>query len=227
MTSTPSKLTRILPFLALSCLVDPAQAATIPTPLHDAPLSATSDQTIVLAGGCFWGIEAVFEHMKGVKNAVSGYAGGAADDAHYDMVSSGKTGHAEVVQITYDPAVITPGQIMKVFFAVAHNPTELNRQGPDRGTQYRSEIFYTTQQQQEIANDYIKQLDGTKFFSDKIVTKVSALDTFYPAEDYHQGYAERNPAQPYIVMHDLPKLMNLKKKFPELYISRKSAIDKT
>lgn len=216
-----TKFAYILPFLALACLTGPVQAATIPNPLHDAPLATDTDQTLVLAGGCFWGIEAVFEHVKGVKNAVSGYAGGSAESARYDMVSSAKTGHAEAVQVTYDPAVITPGQLMKVFFAVAHNPTELNRQGPDYGPQYRSAVFYTTPEQQDIANDYIKQLDATKTFSDKIVTKVSALETFYPAEDYHQGYAERNPAQPYIVMHDLPKLMALKKKFPELYVSGK------
>lgn len=216
-----TKFAYILPFLALACLAGPVQAATIPNPLHDAPLAKDTDQTLVLAGGCFWGIEAVFEHVKGVKNAVSGYAGGSTESARYDMVSSGKTGHAEAVQVTYDPAVITPGQLMKVFFAVAHNPTELNRQGPDYGPQYRSAVFYTTPEQQDIANDYIKQLDATKIFSDKIVTKVSTLETFYPAEDYHQGYAERNPDQPYIVMHDLPKLMALKKKFPELYVSGK------
>lgn len=214
-------LARILPFLALFCFTGVAQAATLPDPVRDAKLGGAAEESIVVAGGCFWGIEAVFEHMKGVKTAVSGYAGGAAETAYYDQVSTGRTGHAEAVKITYDPAVITAGQILKVFFAVAHDPTQLNRQGPDRGTQYRSAIFYTTPEQKEIAEAYIKQLGDQKSFNGKVVTTIDPLTEFYPAEDYHQDYAERNPAQPYILMHDLPKLMAFKKDFPAFYVARK------
>ncbi len=222
MTHALSRLARFIPALALCCFASPLHAATVPSPLHDVRLAAAAgDETLVLAGGCFWGIEAVFEHIRGVKDAVSGYAGGSADTARYDLVSKGRTEHAEAVRVTYDPAVITPGQLLKVFFAVAHDPTELNRQGPDRGTQYRSAIFFTTPEQRDIAEDYITQLDSVRAFPEKIVTQVSELKDFYPAEDYHQGYAERNPAQPYIVINDLPKVMRLKKKFPELYVSNK------
>lgn len=214
-------MTRFLTILAFLCFASMAQAATLPDPVQDAKPATGAVQSIVLAGGCFWGVEAIFEHMKGVESVVSGYAGGAAETAHYDQVSSGKTGHAEAVKITYDPAVITAGQILKVFFAVAHDPTQLNRQGPDRGTQYRSAIFYTTPEQQEIAKAYIDQLTLQKSFSGKIVTTIDPLTEFYPAEDYHQDYAERNPAQPYILMHDLPKPMAFKKQFPAYYIARK------
>jgi len=174
-------------------------------------------QTIVLAGGCFWGVQAVFQHLKGVTSAVAGYAGGAADTAHYEMVSTGTTGHAESVQVTYDPSQITLGKILKVYFSVAHDPTELNYQGPDTGTQYRSEIYFTTPEQEENAKVYIDQLQKAKVFTAPIVTKVEKLPAFYPAEDYHQNYATLHPDNAYIAINDLPKVDNLKKTYPELY----------
>jgi peptide-methionine (S)-S-oxide reductase len=170
----------------------------------------------VLAGGCFWGVEAVFERLEGVQDVVSGYAGGSKATAHYQIVSTGTTGHAESVQITYDPRQISYGTLLKVFFAVAHDPTELNRQGPDEGTQYRSSIFYTTPEQKTIAEDYIRQLDAAKIFRRRIVTTVVPLQGFYPAEGYHQQFLDRNRTNPYIVYNDLPKLDHLKKEFPEL-----------
>lgn len=177
-----------------------------------------SSRTIVLAGGCFWGVEAVFRHLRGVTKAVSGYAGGSADTANYKEVSGGRTEHAEVVQVTYDPAQVTLGTILQIYFDVAHDPTTLNRQGPDHGTQYRSAIFTTTPEQATIARDYIAQIDSAKVLDAPIVTTVESLETFYPAEDYHQDYLRRNPYQPYIVMHDKPKLAHLKASFPTLYI---------
>jgi peptide-methionine (S)-S-oxide reductase len=204
---------------ALAC--NAATAAAIPDPAVDAPLANTKgERTAVVAGGCFWGIEAVFEHVKGVINVTSGYAGGAAATAHYEMVSTGETGHAESVQITYDPAQVTYGQLLKIFFAVAHDPTQLNRQGPDTGTQYRSSIFYVDADQKRIAEAYIQQLTQAKVFESAIVTQVVALDVFYQAEAYHQDYAVHHPDQPYIVVHDLPKVANLRKQFPNIYVSR-------
>lgn len=192
-------------------------AAHFPDPATDIPASnAKAKETVVLAGGCFWGVEAVFESLKGVTSAVSGYAGGNKDTAQYETVSSGKTGHAESVQVTYDPSQITFGQILKVYFSVAHDPTELNRQGPDYGTQYRSSIFYTTEDQKRVAEAYIQQLDAAKVFHHKIVTKVVPLQGFYAAEAYHQHYLVQHPNQPYIVYNDLPKLEQLNKQFPEL-----------
>ena len=189
-----------------------------PNPSVDAALATTKgEQTAVLAGGCFWGVEAVFEHVKGVKHVESGYAGGSADAAEYETVSSGRTGHAESVQITYDPSQITYGQLLKVFFAVAHDPTELNRQGPDIGTQYRSAIFYKNDEQKRIAESYIAQLNQAKIFSQKIVTQVVPLNSFFEAESYHQNYLASHPNEPYIVYNDLPKLANLRKQLPELY----------
>ncbi len=188
-----------------------------PDPAVDVPAGEmTGPQTAVLAGGCFWGMEAVFEHLKGVTNVVSGFAGGEKSTAHYETVSTGRTGHAESVQITYDPNQITYGQILKVYFAIAHDPTELNHQGPDSGTQYRSSIFYSNDEQKKIAEAYIQQLDAAKVYSHKIVTQVVPLKGFYPAESYHQHYLENHPDQPYIVYNDLPKLAALKKQYPQM-----------
>ncbi len=193
-------------------------ATTIPDPAYDAPLAQTKgEQTAVLAGGCFWGVEAVFEHVKGVNKATSGYSGGSADTAQYRTVGSGETGHAESVRITYDPSQISYGQLLKVFFSVAHDPTELNRQGPDSGTQYRSAIFYANEEQKRIAESYVDQLNKAKIFGAPIVTQVAALKAFYQAEDYHQNYLANHPDEPYIVYNDIPKVENLKKQFPNLY----------
>jgi peptide-methionine (S)-S-oxide reductase len=187
----------------------------------DAPLaSARGEQTAVVAGGCFWGVEAVFEHVKGVTNVTSGYAGGAGNTASYETVSEGASGHAESVRITYDPSQITYGQLLKIFFAVAHDPTQLNRQGPDMGTQYRSAIFYANEEQKRIALAYIEQLNKARAFKYPIVTQVSALDSFYEAEGYHQDYAARHPNDSYIVINDLPKVANLRKQFPNVYRER-------
>jgi peptide-methionine (S)-S-oxide reductase len=194
-------------------------AAGIPDPTVDAPLAtAQGERTAVFAGGCFWGVEAVFEHVKGVTNVVSGYSGGTAKTASYNLVSAGQTGHAEAVRITYDPSQITYGRLLKIFFSVAHDPTQLNRQGPDIGTHYRSAIFYADAEQKRIAEDYINQLNGAKVFGRRIVTQVGALDAFHQAEAYHQNYAARHPDEPYIKHHDLPKVENLRKQFPELYV---------
>jgi peptide-methionine (S)-S-oxide reductase len=204
-----------IPLFALVTATIAAAAGPFPDPIRDVR-PATGEQTAVLAGGCFWGVEAVFERLKGVSDSVSGYAGGKKETAHYEMVGTGRTGHAEAVQVTYDPAQITYGQLLKVFFAVAHDPTELNRQGPDEGPQYRSEIFAVTPEQKEVAEAYIRQLNEAKVFKRPIVTKVSLLEGFYKAEGYHQNYLERNPTQPYIVYNDLPKLKHLEKDFPAL-----------
>lgn len=177
----------------------------------------TRSQTIVLAGGCFWGVEAVFKHTKGVVETVSGYAGGKADTARYDIVSDGNTGHAESVKVTYYPTQISLEQLLDVYFNVAHNPTQLNYQGPDHGTQYRSAIFYASDEQKKEAEAKIAALDAQHLFSGPIVTKLERLDQFYPAENYHQNYAALNPMQPYIVFHDAPKVANLKKTYPNLY----------
>ena len=201
-----------------ACSMANASGVAIPNPKLDAPLSKTKgEKTAVFAGGCFWGIEAVFDHVKGVSKAESGYSGGSAHNAKYSNVTSGTTGHAESVRVTYDPSQITYGQLLKVLFAVAHNPTELNRQGPDVGTQYRSAIFYANEEQKRIAESYIEQLDQAKVFEGKIVTQVVPLTAFYEAEAYHQNYLVNNPNQPYIVHHDMPKLANLRKSLPEWY----------
>jgi len=193
-------------------------ASVIPTPATDEPLAkAPGQQTAVVAGGCFWGIQAVFQHVKGVISATSGYAGGSVKNPEYEMVSTGETGHAESVKIVYDPSQITYGQLLRIFFSVAHDPTELNRQGPDTGTQYRSAIFYNGDEQKRIAQAYIAQLDGIKAFPRHIVTQVAPLKGFYEAESYHQNYAERHPDDPYIVYNDAPKVANLRQQFPELY----------
>jgi peptide-methionine (S)-S-oxide reductase len=193
-------------------------AAIVPPPALDpAPPSTAGLQTIVLAGGCFWGMQAVYEHTKGVTQAVSGYAGGAKNTAHYEMVSTGTTGHAESEQVTFDPRQISLGKILQIYFSVAHNPTELNYQGPDAGNQYRSEIFYANGEQKRIAEAYIAQLGKAHVFPEPIVTKVGALPGFYPAEEYHQDFAVRHPDYPYIVFNDLPKVENLKRLFPTFY----------
>lgn len=179
------------------------------------------EQTAVFAGGCFWGVEAVFESMKGVIDVKSGYSGGTAQTANYDMVSEGDTDHAEAVIVTYDPTKVTYVQLLSVFFSVVHDPTEVNRQGPDVGRQYRSAIFYANDVQQKAAEAYIKAIDDAKVFKKKVATQVVPLEKFYDAEEYHQNYLVRNPTQPYIVAHDLPKLEALKKKFPDLYIAKK------
>jgi peptide-methionine (S)-S-oxide reductase len=197
-------------------------SVAIPNPTVDAPLAPTKgQQTTVLAGGCFWGIQAVFEHLKGVIGATSGYSGGSADTAQYDRVSSGRTGHAEAVQVTYDPSQISYGQLLRVFFSVAHDPTQLNQQGPDVGTQYRSAIFYASDEQKRIAEAYVDQLNQAKVFPKQIATQIVPLNAFYPAEDYHQGYADSHPENLYIVINDLPKVAHLQKQFPELYVDKK------
>lgn len=197
-------------------------ATPLPDPAVDIPLArAAGIQTAVLAGGCFWGVEGVFEHVKGVTRVVSGYAGGQADTATYEQVSTGRTGHAESVRIFYDPARISYGQLLKVFFSVAHDPTELNRQGPDTGTQYRSAIFYASADQKRVADDYIAQLQAAGVFPGRIVTQVVPLKGFYDAEAYHQNYLDLHPDQPYIVINDLPKIANLRRLFPSLYVDNK------
>jgi peptide-methionine (S)-S-oxide reductase len=179
----------------------------IPEPALDVPLASHGgDQKAVLAGGCFWGTQLVFQHVRGVKRVVSGYAGGEASTAHYDQVGSGTTGHAESIEITYDPSKISYGQLLKVFFSVAHNPTELNQQGPDEGTQYRSVIFFNSPDQERVARAYVAQLDQAKVFAGPIVTQVVALPGFYPAEDYHQNYGTLHPASLYILQKEWPKL---------------------
>ena len=189
-----------------------------PKPAVDAPLaSGKSQQTAVLAGGCFWGVQAVFEHLKGVRSVTAGYSGGQVNSPSYEMVSSGLTGHAESVSISFDASQISYGQILMIFFSVAHDPTQLNRQGPDDGTQYRSAIFYSNEEQQRIAAAYIEQLNLAKAYPGKIVTEVVPFKAFFRAEDYHQDYLQTHTDQPYIVYNDLPKLEHLKKQFPDLY----------
>jgi peptide-methionine (S)-S-oxide reductase len=204
-----------------SLSVLPARAdgiVTIAPPSGQAPPSGSGLETAVLAGGCFWGIQAVYQHVNGVTNAVSGYAGGTVKNPDYETVSSGTTGHAESVKITFDPRVVSYGKILQVFFSIAHNPTTLDRQGPDEGTQYRSEIFPQSEAQATIARDYIAQLGASHAFKYPIVTKIGTVGTpFYPAESYHQDYATLHPYAPYIVFNDAPKIANLKKAFPELW----------
>jgi len=196
-------------------------AAAFPEPAQDAAKAGAKGQaTAVFAGGCFWGVEAVFKHVKGVTRATSGYSGGAAKTANYEMVGSGSTGHAEAVEVVYDPSQITYGQLLRVFFSVAHDPTQLNRQGPDVGTQYRSAIFFASPEQQRVAQAYVEQLQAAKTFSKPIVTQVAALQAFYPAEAYHQDYLARHPESMYIVINDLPKLAQLRVQFPDLYSAR-------
>jgi peptide-methionine (S)-S-oxide reductase len=195
-----------------------AQAVPVPAAVEvSRPEPGAALQTIVLAGGCFWGIEAVYEHIKGVTEAVSGYAGGTKAQADYEAVSSGATGHAEVVRVTFDPAKVSLEKLLQVFFSVAHDPTQLNRQGPDVGPQYRSAIFFANEEQSRVARAYVDQLTKAKAYPRPIVTQIVKLEAFYPAEEYHQDFAEKNPTYPYIVFHDKPKVENLKQQFPELY----------
>jgi peptide-methionine (S)-S-oxide reductase len=191
---------------------------TLPAPVVDAPLAAAKgSQTLVLAGGCFWGVDAVFKHVKGVTSVTSGYSGGDQATAEYETVSTGTTGHAESVNIVYDPAQVTVGQLLRVFFSVATDPTQLNYQGPDHGTQYRSAIFYAGDDQKRVADAYIAQLQAAKIYPGPIVTQVTPLVAFYPAEAYHQNYLKLHPMQPYIVVNDVPKVEALKTKFPAIY----------
>ena len=194
------------------------KAVKLPPPALDLPANTQgARETAVFAGGCFWGVQAVFQHTQGVLNAVSGYAGGQKETANYASVGSGRTGHAESVQVTYDPAQISYGKLLQIYFSVAHDPTQFNRQGPDSGTQYRSAVFYKDASQQQVAQRYIAQLDAAQVFADKIVTQLMPLNAFYPAEAYHQDYATLNPRSPYIMSFDLPKIANLKSVMPELY----------
>lgn len=202
----------------------PARAAdghAVPRPAADLPLSAAAARdTAFFAGGCFWGLEGVFEHVRGVIDVVSGFAGGTRKDPSYEDVGSGATGHAESVRIVYDPSKITYGTLLRIFFAVAHDPTELDRQGPDVGPQYRSAIFFRNPEQERTALAYIAQLTAEKVFSQPIVTEVAPLDRFWPAGAYHQDFMQRNPTVPYIVINDRPKVEALRKEFPELYVAR-------
>lgn len=223
MTTFPSHSLSALLFsfalaAAAGCSMSSAAPVAAPMPAVDV-VSGTDvkSATAVFAGGCFWGIEAVFEHVKGVQSARSGYAGGTQATAEYEIVSSGSTGHAESVEVTYDPAQVSYGQLLRVFFSVAHDPTQLNRQGPDHGPQYRSAIFFANAEQQRVAQAYIDQLNAAHVFKNPIVTQLTALDKFYAAEAYHQDYARHHPNDAYIVFNDAPKVVNLKKQLPELY----------
>jgi peptide-methionine (S)-S-oxide reductase len=230
---SPSKFSRLslcaaaVGALALAGLaIAPSRAAedavVIPAPAVDAKASGL--QTVVVAGGCFWGVQGVFQHTAGVVNAVSGYAGGSKSTADYSTVSTGSTGHAESVEIKYDPGKISYGKILQIFFSVAHDPTQLNRQGPDGGTQYRSAIFTTTDEQKQVTDAYIAQLNAAKVYSKPIVTKVGPLQGFYPAEAYHQDYLTLHPNQPYIAYNDIPKVENLKKIFAQNYIEKPTLV---
>jgi peptide-methionine (S)-S-oxide reductase len=193
------------------------EARVIPAPARDEPAAAASSEVAVLAGGCFWGVQGVFQHVAGVTGAVSGYAGGEEATAHYDRVSTGATGHAEAVRITYDPRKISYGRLLQIYFSVAHNPTELNRQGPDSGTQYRSAVFPTTAEQADVAKAYIAQLNQAHVFDAAIVTRIEPNRAFYPAEAHHQDFLTLHPTQPYIAINDMPKIEHLKRLFPDLY----------
>ena len=193
------------------------EGIALPAPVVDVPASQAQSEVMVIAGGCFWGVQGVFQHVKGVTNAVSGYAGGAQSTATYEQSGTGTTGHAESVQVTFDPRQVTYGQLLQVFFSVAHDPTQLNRQGPDTGTQYRSTIFAATAEQSAVAKAYIAQLDQAHVFKKSIVTTIEMGRTFYAAEKYHQDFLVRNPTYPYIVYNDLPKIENFKRLMPALY----------
>jgi peptide-methionine (S)-S-oxide reductase len=225
-TQWPKPLMAVLALGALSVVFwrSPLLGAEAPVviapPALDNPKASGTPQTAVLAGGCFWGVQGVFEHVRGVQNVVAGYAGGDRSSAQYETVSSGVTGHAESVKITFDPAAISYGQILQIAFSVVHDPTQLNRQGPDVGTQYRSAIFYADETQKRIAEAYISQLDKAHAFPRAIVTRVDPLKGFFPAEGYHQDYLIHNPNAPYIAMYDIPKVENFKRMFPDLYSGR-------
>jgi len=206
---------------AVACRAGSGTSSAVPSPATDeVRAAAPAQETAVVAGGCFWGIQAVFQHVKGVVSATSGYSGGTVKNPDYEAVSSGETGHAESVQIVYDPSQVTYGELLRVFFSVALDPTEVNRQGPDEGTQYRSVIFYGNDEQKHIAEAYITQLNQAKVFRKAIATQVVPLKAFYPAEGYHQNYATLHPNNPYIVYNDAPKVANLRREFPDLYTGK-------
>jgi peptide-methionine (S)-S-oxide reductase len=209
-------------FIMISGAHSSERATVVPAPAHDEAAGSSHSETAVFAGGCFWGVQGVFQHVRGVKEVMSGYSGGLADTAQYDRVSEGDTGHAESVRITYDPSQVSYGRLLQIFFSVAHNPTELNYQGPDHGTQYRSAVFPTSAAQRDVVNAYISQLDTAHVFKDKIVTKVEDYKGFYPAEAYHQNYLTEHPESPYIAINDLPKVADLKQMYPNIY--RKDAV---
>ena len=212
------KLVAIIALLTSSVAIADGQLRSLPDPIKNIPAANLSTpQTAIFAGGCFWGVDAVFKHVKGVISTTSGYAGGQADSASYPQVSRGNTGHAEAVKVVYDPKQISYGQLLKVYFSVAHNPTELDYQGPDQGTQYRSVIFSTNNSQQQVAQAYINQLQTQKLYPAPIVTQVAPLPAFYAAEAYHQNYLALHPHEPYIVFNDLPKLAQLRAQFPGIY----------
>lgn len=209
-----------LVLIAVTMRVLPAAAQeglTLPKPAVDAKRSDSTSEVAVFAGGCFWGVQGVFQHVKGVTNAMSGYAGGSKSTAHYEMTHDGTSGHAESVEITYDPGQVTYGELLQIFFSVAHDPTQLNRQGPDVGSQYRSTIFARNAEQADVAKAYIAQLDQAKVFKRRIATTIETGKEFFPAEKYHQDYLVRNPNDPYILYNDLPKIANLKRLLPEVY----------
>ena len=236
-TAAPAKAVRLfLTTVGLACLAaiglhyGHAGAAepsvVVPAPAQDEPAGGRHTETAVFAGGCFWGVQGVFQHVKGVTNAVSGYSGGKKDTAHYEEVGTGVTGHAESVQVTFDPAQVSYGTLLQVYFSVAHNPTELNFQGPDHGPQYRSALFPLDDAQRKVATAYIAQLEAAKVFPKPIVTKVEAYKGFFPAEGYHQNFLTLNPDYPYIVYNDLPKVADLKKLFPERYADKPVLVPK-
>jgi len=201
-------------------------SVVIPAPSVDEPAGDRHTETAVFAGGCFWGVQGVFQHVRGVSNAVSGYSGGVAGTAHYEEVGTGNTGHAESVQVTFDPQVVSYGKLLQVFFSVAHNPTQLNYQGPDHGTQYRSALFPTSDEQRKVATAYIAQLQAAKAYRAPVVTKVEPFKGFFPAEGYHQNFLTLNPDYPYIVYNDLPKVADLKKVFPGEYMDKPVLVPK-
>jgi peptide-methionine (S)-S-oxide reductase len=220
MTRTSALVIVVPLFVALAMRTMPAagqEGVALPAPVVDLPASQAASQVMVIAGGCFWGVQGVFQHVKGVSSAVSGYAGGARSTATYEQTNDGTTGHAESVQVTFDPRQVTYGRLLQVFFSVAHDPTQLNRQGPDTGTQYRSTIFPADGEQAAVAKGYITQLDRARAFRKPIATTIEMNRTFYPAEKYHQDFLVRNPAHPYIIYNDLPKIENLKRLMPGLY----------
>jgi peptide-methionine (S)-S-oxide reductase len=220
------RLAALSALLSLTACTAAASNAPLPDPAYDEAKPTThSTETAVLAGGCFWGMQSVFEHVRGVRQVWAGYSGGNAGTAQYEVVSEGNTGHAESVKVTFDPAVVSYGQLLKIYFAVAHDPTTLNRQGPDAGTQYRSEIFFASPEQKKIAQAYIAQLNAAKVFDDPIVTQVAPLTGFYAAEDYHQDYARKHPNDMYIVVNDAPKVARLKQVFPGMYQDEQMVVD--
>ncbi|OWT53620.1 peptide-methionine (S)-S-oxide reductase MsrA [Candidimonas nitroreducens] len=195
----------------------PERAVAVPKPAQDEPAGGATVEHAVFAGGCFWGVQGVFQHVRGVRDAVSGYAGGAADTAHYEVVSEGGTGHAESVEVTFDPQQVSYGTLLRIFFSVVHDPTQLDRQGPDTGTQYRSALFPVDAAQRQVAQAYIAQLDAAHVYGKPIVTRLESGRSFYPAEAYHQNFLVRHPSYPYIVINDLPKVRALKQMYPKLY----------